>query len=587
MIGTLRKFFAFADPANRLLLRTSILLEVLRSLFLALKITALYLIIQGSLSGMLDGRTVLIASLLVVAGVLGAAICYHGSSMRQTVAGYHTAAGKRIEIAEHLRYLPMGYFNANSIGSITSVTTNTMEQMGDVATRVIMLTTEGLISSLLIACFLLFFDWRVGVTAFSGIALFLWVNRMLQHQAAAPSQKKISVDASLVERVLEYIQGIAEVKSYRLEGRIRRRLHQTIDDASRTNMDMERMANRFIPVQNIVVKLTGVVVCAVSLACTLQGTMDMAVCIVMLIASFLLFSALEKAGSFSSLLRIVDLSVDRANEILALPSMDIQGSDIPVAKHDIVVDDITFSYERKPVINGISLKIPDHTTTAFVGPSGGGKTTLCHLIARFWDVDRGKVLLDNHDIRSFSMDSLMEHFSFVFQNVYLFHDTITENIRFGKPNATMDEVIAAAKQACCHSFISALPNGYETVIGEGGATLSGGERQRISIARAIMKDAPVIILDEATANVDPENERDLMTAVQALTRNKTILMIAHRLQTVRNADQICVIDQGRVVQQGTHQSLSAEEGLYRDFLHAREEAVSWKILEGKKGKKEK
>ena len=236
-----------------------------------------------------------------------------------------------------------------------------------------------------------------------------------------------------------------------------------------------------------------------------------------------------------------------------------------------------FSYERRKVIDGISVQIPQKTTTAIVGPSGGGKTTLVNLLARFWDVDAGTVTLGGRNVKDYDMDSLMENFSFVFQNVYLFHDTIANNIRFGQPDALMEKVIEAAKKACCHEFIEALPDGYDTVIGEGGASLSGGEKQRISIARAMMKDAPVIFLDEATANVDPENENDLMKAIQALTEEKTVIMIAHRLKTVEHADQILVIDHGKIVQQGTHENLMKEEGIYRNFISERREAASWKV----------
>ena len=225
----------------------------------------------------------------------------------------------------------------------------------------------------------------------------------------------------------------------------------------------------------------------------------------------------------------------------------------------------------------MTLNIPEKTTTAIVGPSGGGKTTLVNLLARFWDVDAGAVSLGGRNVKDYDMDSLMSNFSFVFQNVYLFHDTIANNIRFGQPEADLEDVIAAAKKACCHDFISALPDGYGTVVGEGGASLSGGEKQRISIARAMMKDAPVIFLDEATANVDPENENELMRAIQALTAEKTVVMIAHRLKTVEHADQILVIDHGRIVQQGTHSELMEQDGIYRDFIGERREAASWKV----------
>ena len=257
--------------------------------------------------------------------------------------------------------------------------------------------------------------------------------------------------------------------------------------------------------------------------------------------------------------------------------MDIDGEDIKPANRDIRLENVSFAYENRKIIDNVTLDIKENTTTAIVGPSGGGKTTITSLIARFWDVQEGKVTLGGQDVRDYSFDSLMENFSFVFQRVYLFEDTIANNIRFGRPDAPMEDVIAAAKKASCHDFIMALPNGYETLVGEGGASLSGGEKQRIAIARAIMKDSPIIILDEATANVDPENEKELTEAIENLTKEKTIIMIAHRLKTVRNADQIIVVDKGHIVQKGRHEELMNEEGIYRNFVSGRKQAVSWKI----------
>ena len=276
---------------------------------------------------------------------------------------------------------------------------------------------------------------------------------------------------------------------------------------------------------------------------------------------------------------MVGSSIDHADQIKALPEMDSSGTDIAPASHEISLDHVSFSYDKKPILQDVSVRIPDQTTTAIVGPSGSGKTTLCHLIARFWDVDRGAITVGGKDIREYTLESLMDQISMVFQNVYLFADTIENNIKFGRPEASHEEVVAAAKKACCHDFIEALPEGYKTVIGEGGATLSGGEKQRISIARAILKDAPIIIFDEATANVDPENEDKLQKAMEELMRNKTIIMIAHRLKTVEHADQILVLDQGRIVQSGTHRELAGQPGLYREFLDARRMAAGWKLGE--------
>ena len=297
----------------------------------------------------------------------------------------------------------------------------------------------------------------------------------------------------------------------------------------------------------------------------------------MLICSFILFEQLDSAGSFSSLFRSIDIGVDKANAILRVEPMDIDGEELSPAREDIELRHVDFSYDSKSILHDVSLTIPEKTTVAIVGPSGSGKTTLCNLMARFWDVQSGSVRLGGHDVQEYSYDSLIRNFSFVFQRVYLFSDTIANNIRFGKPDASMGEVQAAAKKARCYDFIMALPDGFDTVIGEGGATLSGGERQRISIARAIMKDAPIIILDEATANVDPENEKELMEAVSELTNDKTVVMIAHRLKTVRNANRIFVVDHGEIVQQGTHEELVSVDGLYRRFVVERRQAAGWKV----------
>ena len=286
---------------------------------------------------------------------------------------------------------------------------------------------------------------------------------------------------------------------------------------------------------------------------------------------------LNDTAWFSQMLRLAAAAIDRTEETEDMPRMDENGKALSPEKHDIVFDHVNFSYEQKPILRDISVTLPDKTTTAVIGPSGSGKTTFCNPIARFWDTDSGSVKIGGYDVKDYTLESLMEQISVVFQNVYLFADTIENNIKFGKPEATHDEVVAAAKAACCDDFIESLPDGYQTVIGEGGASLSGGEKQRISIARAMLKNAPIVILDEATANVDPKNEGRLQRAIEALTRDKTIIMIAHRLKTVRHADQILVIDHGHIVQQGKHEQLIAQPGIYADFVGGKEQTVRWKL----------
>ena len=577
MVKIIQRFFAFCGEENRRKFRSSIWLGVLQAFFEALKIPAIACMARALLRGAVTTQDILLSLGIMLLSILGSGLIKAKSTMLQTEAGYDTCAKKRVEIAEHMRYLPMGYFNENSVGQITSVTTNVMENLENVATRVVMLVCEGLLTTSLIIVMLFFFDWRIALVLLAGFVLFLLANRLLQKAAGGLAGKKIEADEKLVEKVLEYLQGMAEVKAYHLTGLKSRELNDAIATNAKINTDLEMTLISPMTVQNYIAKLTGVCMVAFSCAFYCADTMDALTAVVMVISAFIVYASLETAGNYSALLRIVDVSVERAQAILDTPQMDITGEDIRPETRDIRADAVEFSYEKRKVIDGVSLQIPERTTTAIVGPSGGGKTTLVNLLARFWDVDTGEVTLGGRNVRDYDMDSLMKNFSFVFQNVYLFHDTIANNIRFGQPEADLETVIAAAKKACCHDFIMSLPDGYDTVIGEGGASLSGGEKQRISIARAMMKDAPVIFLDEATANVDPENENELMRAIQALTAEKTVIMIAHRLKTVEHADQILVIDHGRIVQQGTHESLLAQEGLYKTFIGERRKAASWKV----------
>ena len=585
MFETLIKFFKFCDVENRRKFYGSIIVGIFNSLFMALRIGAVAVMLGGLIDTAVYGKafetkTIWLSLAIMGVSMLGGIITKKTTTMWQCEGGYRTCCNKRIEIAEHLRYLPMGYFNQNSLGEITSVTTNTMELVGDVATRAVMMVMQGLLDSALIILMIFFFDWRIALIGLAGFLIFQGVNFFMRLSVRKISKEKLDADTQQVSVILEYIQGIAEVKAFNLTGRQNQKIFKCVDRAIKACIGMELRCIPIAAVQSLVAKLCGVVMMAASLSFYLGGSMELANCAVMLVCSFMLFTAMEAGGNYSALLRIIDIGVTKASKILALPTMDIDGNAVVSTSSttgDLEAHNIDFAYDQRKIIDNISLKIPANTTTAIVGPSGGGKTTFCHLLARFWDVDKGEVTLGGTNVRDYSMDNLMKNFSFVFQNVYLFHDTIANNIRFGEPDAPMEKVIAAAKKACCHDFISQLPNGYDTVIGEGGASLSGGEKQRISIARAIMKDAPIIILDEATANVDPENERDLMEAVKELTKEKTVIMIAHRLKTVRNADQIVVINKGRIAEQGKHEELVAKGGIYARFIESRKQAVSWKL----------
>ena len=577
MFRTLKKFFAFCGADNRKMFVASIWLGVISAICSAMRIPAAAIVIYALLNQSVTMTTLWTSLGIIVASLIVTIAINMKATMLQTRAGYRACANKRIEIAEHLRYLPMGWFNDNSLGEVTSVTTNTMENMANVATRVVMVTTRGFLTSALIAVMMFFFDWRIGLITLAGLVLFFAINAAMQQTEQDLAKRKFNADERLVSKVLEYVQGIAEIKSFDLIHDSTTQVHSAVEEARQASFAMEIPSVLYMLAQFAINKLTGVAICAAAIIFYFGGTMELANCLLMLICSFIFFEQLDSAGSFSSLFRSIDIGVNKANAILGIKPMDIDGKELSPAQKDIVLRQVNFSYDSKQILHDVSLTIPEKTTVAIVGPSGSGKTTLCNLMARFWDVQSGSVSLGGHDVREYSYDSLIGNFSFVFQRTYLFSDTIANNIRFGKPQASMEEVEAAAKKARCYDFIMALPEGFDTVIGEGGATLSGGERQRISIARAIMKDAPIIILDEATANVDPENEKDLMEAVSELTHDKTVIMIAHRLKTVRNANVIFVVDHGEVVQQGTHDELVAVDGLYRRFVVERKQAAGWKV----------
>ncbi len=577
MLITLKNFLTFSGKENKRLFVVSIWLGVLSALCTAMRIPAVYLVLKAMLNGDMTGKTLWGSFAIIALSLIVTIAINMKSTMLQTRGGYRACANKRIEIAEHLRYLPMGWFNQNSIGEVTSVTTNTLEAMSNIATRVIMVTTKGYLTAGVITLMMLLYDLRIGAVALCGLLVFVCINAVMQKAEQKVSVRKTNADEKLVTKVLEYVQGISEIKNYNLLGNASSEVRQAVEEDRKATFGVEIPAVIFSFLQMVLNKFTGVAVSIAALSFYFAGTLPMVDCILMLICAYILFEQLDAAGNFSALLRFIDIGVDKVNAILHTKPMDIDGQELAPADHTIELDHVTFSYDKKEILHDVSLTVPEKSTLAIVGPSGSGKTTLCHLMARFWDVQSGAVLLGGRNVTEYSYDSLIKNFSFVFQRTYLFSDTIANNIRFGKPNASMEEVIAAAKKARCHDFISALPDGYDTVIGEGGATISGGERQRIAIARAILKDAPIIILDEATANVDPENERDLMEAVDALTKDKTIVMIAHRLKTVRHADQIVVMDQGQIVQQGTHEKLMQEDGIYRRFVDERQQAVSWKL----------
>lgn len=576
MFGSFRKIFEFSGSHKRLLVY-SMIVSFVGAVFLALQFFALMLVLEQVIAENRDPRMIAISFGIMLVSLAGGMIAAYISVIQQTETGFCMVAEKRIHIGDRMRYIPMGFFNKNSLGNITAVVTTSLGDVENSAARCLVLIIGGTINTIAMACALFFVDWRIGMIVLAGIVIYLMVTELSQNQSAKVGPRRQAAQEQLVTAVLEYLQGMSVIKSFGLERDSSQGIQTSIDESCHRNLKLEYGVVPWMALQQFIVRLASVAMMIAAIWLHLQGHLTFAHCLLMLIASFLVYRELEGAGNMSAMLQMLDASMEKADSIDRTPVMDIDGQELMAFDSSIVFEDVSFAYGNHQILDRVSLKIPAKTTTAIVGPSGSGKTTLCNLIARFWDIDDGSILVGGHDVREYTLDSLMKNISMVFQNVYLFQDTIENNIKFGRPNAGHDGVIAAAKAACCHEFIMALPDGYQTVIGEGGGTLSGGEKQRISIARAILKDAPIILLDEATAAIDPENEAEFQQAIDALTHNKTIVMIAHRLKTVRHADQILVLDQGNIVQNGTHEELVRQDGLYADFLNARREAIGWKL----------
>ena len=575
MIKTLSKIYQFSGKMQETM-KKAILFSVLHSLFDMMSFGALAMVFSGLTDGFTTSMIWMIFG-ITLASMLLKIYCSYISDFGKVQIGYFMCAEKRIHIGDRMKYMPMGYFNDHNLGNLTSVVTTTMGDIENNASMVLTNILGGYIHAAIITIVMLCIDWRIGLTILCGILLFTWCIGRLQKKSETVSPQRQQAQEALVSNVLEYVQGMLIVKSFNLGQNSNSKMRQAILDSKDKNLKLERTFVPYNMLQQIILYGTSILVIVEGLYFYLNGTMALSICLLMTVASFMLFSQLQSAGNTSSILRLLDVSIDKVNEIDNTPVMDEHGKPINPPNYSIVFDDVSFSYGEHRILDHVSLSIPEKTVTAIVGPSGAGKSTLCNLIARFWDVDDGKITIGGIDVRDYTLDSLLTNISEVFQKVYLFADTIENNIKFGNPAASHNEVVKAAQKACCHDFIMSLPDGYDTVIGEGGATLSGGEKQRISIARAILKDAPIIILDEATPSVDPENENLLMGAISELTKNKTVIMIAHRLKTVRNADQIFVLSGGHIVQTGKHEDLIRQPGIYADFIGIRKKAIGWKL----------
>lgn len=580
MIHLIRRLLDFSGKERNALI-VSFIFSLLNAIFEMLPIIAILTVLSEMFStvdgGLMSASTVWKSFVIMLASIAGRIVFSNLSCMKRTIGSFSMCANKRLEIGERLKRIPMGYFSDNRLGDIAAAVTTTLEDIENNAVTVLEKVAGGFIHAIVIGIWLLSYEWHIGLLSFIGLGVSLLIYAGIQKAGKRLSPKRQEAQVNLVTGVLEYVQGMGVVKAFGLGETSEKGMNAAIEESADANIRLERVFSSLIGIYLTVFKLVRSSILIVAPYLLLGGEITSVKCLLLLVSSFMIYSGVEMFGSMASIARVIEASLDRLDNVLDMPVLDEQGTDIMPEHFDIELEHVSFSYGGENVIRDVSVKIPEGTTCALVGPSGSGKTTLVSLVTRFWDVQEGNIRIGGYDVKEYTCDSLLRNFSIVFQNVYLFEDTIENNIKFGASDATHEMVVKAAKKACCHDFISELPEGYQTLVGEGGASLSGGERQRISIARAILKDTPIVILDEATASVDPENERELQQAIAELTKDKTILMIAHRLSTIRNADQILVLDKGYIVQQGTHQALMQQEGLYRRFVDIRKQAIGWQI----------
>ena len=553
----------------------------LESILAKMPIFLAFLVLSGFYQKTLTGTKCLYIGIDLIAVVVAQAVVHYLCDRLQSAAGYMIFTDKRMELGGHLRKLPMGYFTSGNIGKISSVLSTDMVFIEEVAMSTLGNMMSYMLSAFVLLVFMFFLDLRLGLIA-AAVTLLAWfiakgMNKVSLKEAAGRQDQS----EHLTDAVLSFAEGISVIKSYNLIGEKSEELTENFRRSRDTSTVFERKMTPWTRGLTILYAVGISAIFVLSVWLQQSGSLSLPYLLGVLLFVFDLFSPLKALYGEASRLTVMNAALDRIEAVLneeELPDKGTQhisqaDSNLP----EICFDNVTFAYQDKEVLHDISFSMKKHTMTALVGPSGGGKSTIANLLARLWDVKSGKVTIRGTDIRDVPLSELMEQISMVFQRVYLFQDTIYNNISVGKPDATEEEVYEAAKKARCYDFVMALPDGFQTVIGEGGATLSGGEKQRISIARCILKDAPIVILDEATASVDTDNESYIQEAINELVKGKTLLVIAHRLNTIRQADQILVISDGRISEQGTHDELMAKAGIYQDFVNIRKKASGWSL----------
>lgn len=498
-------------------------------------------------------------------------------AVAQESIGYEVTAEQRIRIGAVLKRVSLGFFSGKNAGEISAAVTTDLSFIEMFGMKMIDVVANGYISAITIVCCLAFYNVWIALIALAGLLLSALSLTLLGNKSKENALVQQKAQESMIATTIEYIRGMPVVKAFKQHGVAKEGIHKAYRMSKDINIKIEKNYVPYNCLHLLSLKTASVGIVLASTLFTINKTMDIPIMLMMVIFSFIIFGHVKQLNSAVHVLQIINVTLNKLDSIENVEFIDKNSKEMELSTYGIKFQNVTFAYEKRNVLKNVSFTIPENTTTAIIGPSGSGKSTICSLITRFYDVDQGSISVGGVDVQAMTCDSLLKNISMVFQKVYLFHDTILNNIRFGKPEATFAEVVEIAQKACCHDFIMSLPQGYETVIGDGGSTLSGGEKQRLSIARAMLKNAPIVILDEATASVDPENEHTIQKAISALVHGKTIIIIAHRLATIKNADQILVVDDGHIAQRGTHEELIQQEGVYQRFLSLRKVAENWSL----------
>jgi len=558
-----------------------LIFDIFKGIFEGVALGAILFCLIKICENIFNGQPVLMKDVYVVfaiaaASMIGKIIFGYLADRNKYIASYSLGAENRLYIGDRLKNVNMGYFSSNSLGDVAGGLSTVIGDLETMGVFIIEQMLVGTIQTLIMVAFVMPYDFVTAVIILLTLIAGISVNMITQRKTDRLTERLLGLKLDLSSKMLEYVRGIGITKAFGKDKNTVKELNESITKSRKGFLDVEKI---LVPTQFMFLLVFKIGICVIILSSLMRyfsGNVEVTKAIILIVMSFVVFSGFELAGSMQN---IKGVAVQNLNSVLNLRNLPVieEGEKTEIDKAEILMENISFSYDEAELFNNLSMTVPEGKTTALVGFSGSGKTTLCNLMARFWDVNSGDVNVGSTNIKEYKYDELLSNFSFVFQDVYLFDDTVRNNIKFGNPNATDEEMMEIAKKAQCHDFIMKLPQGYDTILQEGGSNLSGGERQRISIARAMLKRSKFVILDEATSSVDPENEKQLLMALKSLLKDKTTIIIAHKLSTVKNADQIIVLKNGAIEQIGTHDVLASEQGIYKDFIETRKQSERWEI----------